>query len=339
MFEKKWNISPEEIEDKEVSDKYRIMQKDADSKMRQRTKGFELYTRISHMQNIYDHTAKDSFSEGSTQAIKRKIRSETIQRVPDGEIKTQFDKNSIEQVQIEYIFKNKVLHSEYDGKDMLKNLTRAFNASYDYGYACVRTGFEKDLDGDVRISFKHIQWADVLPAPDCDFIEEAEWYMIREYVSRTQLKELIDCDTGELKPEHSSYEEKTVKYLLENEYVDAGENRSRKMADTKKAVFKTESVETWTLYWRGMDEFVTFVPSVNAVLRRTKNYDPRGDLPLHFLILEPDPEFPLGVSSVMYTLGQQQYADAFQTVSYQTLLLAAQPPLMGLVILLLQRLR
>ena len=96
-----------------------------------------------------------------------------------------------------------------------------------------------------------------------------------------------------------------------------------------KGITKNESVEIRTLYRKGDDEFVTWVPSCQAILRIVKNEDPRKDVPVHFLILEPDPEFPLGCSSVMWTIAQQQFADAFQTSAYQTLLLATKPPIMA----------
>ena len=321
----RWDIKPEDIRDSCVADKYRAMLRRAKAQMDLRTKGHGYFTKIAHMQNLYD-TRDGQFSEGTTQAIKRKIRSETIQRVPDGELVTQFDKNSIEQAEIDFIFQNKVLTSEYDGKDMLKNLWRTFDASYDYGYGCVRTGFEKDLDGDIRVTYKLIQWNDVLPAPDCDYIEEAEWYLIREYISYSELKNLINYETDTIKDK--TYNEKTVKYLIDNHAPTAPDVRSTPLADKKNGVVKNDSVEVYTLYKRGMKTFKTFVPSVSAVLREVDNYDPRKDVPLHFLILEPDPEFPLGCSSIMYTLAQQQFADAFQTSAYQQLLLSTNPPLM-----------
>lgn len=321
----RWDIKAEDIRDACVADKYRSMLRRAKAQMDLRTKGHSYFTKIAHMQNLYD-TRDGQFSEGTTQAIKRKIRSETIQRVPDGELLTQFDKNSIEQAEIDFIFQNKVLTSEYDGKDMLKNLWRTFDASYDYGYGCVRTGFEKDLDGDIRITYKLIQWNDVLPAPDCDYIEEAEWYLIREYISYSELKNLINYETDAIKDK--TYNEQTVKYLLDNRTPTAPDVRSMPLADKKNGVVKTDSVEVYTLYKRGAKTFKTFVPSVSAVLREVDNYDPRKDVPLHFLILEPDPEFPLGCSSIMYTLAQQQFADAFQTSAYQQLLLSTNPPLM-----------
>lgn len=324
---KKWGVRLADIKDDAVGEKIDEMFDDAKSVMQQRTADFPIFQRISHNQSLYEKNKDTQFSEGSTQAIKRKIRAQTLQRVPDGELVTQFDKNSIEQVEVDYLFKNKILTSEFDGKDMLKNLWRTFNAAYDYGFACVRTGFEKDLDGDVRVSYKLIQWNDVFPSPDCDFIEEAEWYVIREYISISEIRALMDPDTGQAKD--PTYVSEVLQFLDDYDPEDGQEYNSIPLADKKHGVTKIESVEVRTLYRRGDKEFFTYVPGINAVLRKVKNEDPRRDIPLHFLILEPDPEFPLGASSAMWTVSQQQYADAFQTSSYQTLLLATQPPIMA----------
>jgi len=325
----KWpEITADSIRDDETAKIFNDKYRRAKMTQEQRTRHHEAFSRISHMQNLYDRK-EDIFSEGSTQAIKRKLRQQTIQRVPDGELVTQYDKNSIEQVEIEYIFNNKVLTSEYDGKNMLKNLMRTFNNSYDYGYGAVRTGFEKDADGDIRISYKQIQWNNILPAPDCDFIEEAEWYIERDYVSRSFLESLIDWKTEGEPIKDSSFNEDVVKFIIDHKIKDASLIDSRPLADRRNFVTPFESIETWTLYKRGWHEFKTFVPSLNAVLRTVPNYDPRKDVPIHFMILEPDPEFPLGCSCVMWTMAQQQFADAFQTVAYDELLLAVNPPLMG----------
>ena len=310
-----------------VGEKIDEMYNRSKAQMNVRTNMFKLFTRLAHNQSLYTKGANDVYSEGTTQALKRKIRAQTLQRVPDGEITTQFDKNSIEQVETEFIFDNKVLTSEYDGKDMLKNLWRAFNTAYDYGFACVRTGFEKDLHGDVRISWKEVRWNDIYPAPDADFIEEAEWYVVREYISQSDIKALIDWDTETVKDK--TYQEDVVKFLCDWNPKDGEEYNSIPMSDDMKGITKIESIEIRTLYRKGDDEFVTWVPSCQAVLRIVKNEDPRRDVPIHFLILEPDPEFPLGCSSVMWTIAQQQFADAFQTSAYQTLLLATKPPIMA----------
>ena len=324
----RFDIEQSEIKDDTgLGDMIQEMYNRSKATMDLRTNDFKMFTMISHNQSLYESgRAKTTFSEGTTQALKRKIRAQTLQRVPDGDISTQFDKNSIEQVETEFLFRNKVLTSEFDGRDMLKNLWRAFNAAYDYGFACVRTGFERDLDGDPRVSWTQIGWNDVYPAPDCDFIEEAEWYVIREYVSQAEIQALVD-DDGEVKDR--TYFADTVRFLYDWKPSEGPEYNSTPLADDVKGVTKVESFEIMTLYRRGDPEFYTWVPSCQAMLRCVRNEDPRKDVPIHFLILEPDPEFPLGCSSVMWTLAQQQFADAFQTSAYQTLLLATKPPIMA----------
>lgn len=290
-----------------------------------RTTGFDFFAKIAKNMTLFEKARKDEWSEGSTQMIMRKIRSQTLQRVPDGEIVTPFEKNTIEQTVIDFLFKHKVLTSEYDGKDMMKNLWKTFDNSYTYGMGCVRTGFEKDLDGDPRVSYTLIPYGDVIPSPDCKSIEEADWYIIREYIPLSSLKTMIDWETGSVSD--PTYDEKVVRYIVENEIKDGAGPESMELADKKKGVSFTKSVEVRTYYCRGADEFITYVPSINAVLRKVPNYDPRKDVPIHFLILEPDPEFPYGCSSVMWTMAQQQFADAFQSTAYQTLLLSLKPPL------------
>lgn len=319
-------IDLDEIEtvDKETAAKLDKKWKDGLAMHQQRVAGFEFFTRVAHNMSLFEMKKSDSFSEGSTQTIKRKIRAQTIQRTPDGEIVTPYDKNSIEQTTVDYLFKHKILTSEFDGKDMMKQLWKTFNSAYDYGFGCVRTGFERDADGDPRISYTLIPYNDVIPSPDCKCIEEADWYIIREWIPNSSLKELLNEDGT---CSDSTYDADVIRYIVENELKDGIEYDSIPIADKKKGVSRNHSTEVRTYYCKGADEFITYVPGVNAVLRKVKNYDPRKEVPIHFLILEPDPEFPYGCSSIMWTIAQQQYADAFQSTAYQTLLLALKPPM------------
>lgn len=292
----------------------------------QRTKDFKLYAQIAHMENLYDDE-DIIFSEGSTQALERKMRAQSLQRVPDGELITQYDKNSIEQIEMEYIFEHKILRSEYSGKSMYKNLWKSFDNAYVYGFACVRTGFEKDSRGDVRISYNHIPYNHVFPNPDCDDIAEAEWYIVEEMLSKAYLEGLFDKND---KLTDSTWNEDAIRYILKEESFDpSDQTRPDNLEDNKRGVFKLESIKVRTLYRRGDSEFVMYAPKLQLILRTTKNYDPRLETPLHFMILEPNPEFPLGCSSVRWTLSHQQYADAFMSSSYNALLLATDPPLQG----------
>lgn len=328
--DKRWNIEKESLKSVKVCKTMAQFQL-AKSQMRLRTSNHELYGLIAKNKSIHEYygTGKRSkqksyFSEGSTQYILRKTLADTIQRVPDGELETQYDKNSKEHIWLQYLFDNKVMTSEFEGIDMMSNLTNAFKMSFIYAFAPVRTGFEKDCDGDVRIGFNLENWADVFINPDCKDIRRPEVVYFRQYMSRDDVEGLID-ENGDVYD--STYNADTIKYILDEDMFTARHAESEKLADQLKGSTSIASVTLITEYRRGSDEFVTFVPEIEAEFRRVPNYDPRKGIPWNFLVLEPDPDFPLGVSQVEFLLADQQFNDLFQTSAYKNLLLAMEPPI------------
>ncbi len=328
--EKRWNIKKESLESADVCKTMARFQV-AQGQMRLRTSNHELYGLIAKNKSIHEYFGgkrvkqKKYFSEGSTQYILRKTLADTIQRVPDGELETQYDKASKEHIFTRYIFENKVISSEYEGIDMMSNLTNAFKMSFIYAFAPVRTGFEKDCDGDVRIGFNLENWADVFINPDCKDIRRPEVVYFRQYMTRDDVKGLLTEDGSVV---DSTYNADTIKYILDENMFTARHAESEQLADKLKGSTSISSVTLITEYRRGASEFVTFVPELNAVFRRVPNYDPRKGIPWNFLVLEPDPDFPLGVSQVEFLLADQQFNDLFQTSAYKNLLLAMEPPIM-----------
>lgn len=328
--EKRWNIKKESLESADVCKTMARFQV-AQGQMRLRTSNHELYGLVAKNKSIHEYFGgkrvkqKKYFSEGSTQYILRKTLADTIQRVPDGELETQYDKASKEHIFTRYIFDNKVISSEYEGIDMMSNLTNAFKMSFIYAFAPVRTGFEKDCDGDVRIGFNLENWADVFINPDCKDIRRPEVVYFRQYMTRDDVKGLLTEDGSVV---DSTYNADTIKYILDEDMFTARHAESEQLADKLKGSTSISSVTLITEYRRGASEFVTFVPELNAVFRRVPNYDPRKGIPWNFLVLEPDPDFPLGVSQVEFLLADQQFNDLFQTSAYKNLLLAMEPPIM-----------
>ena len=324
----KWNIDVEKIKDKRLS-KVETRYDQARSQMMQRTYHHELYGLLAKNKSIHQWSTKKGqskyFSEGSTQYILRKVLADTIQRMPDGELTTQYDKATWQHVITQYLFENKVMWSEYEGIDMLSNFTNTFKMSFIYAFAPVRTGFERDVDGDIRISYNLENWADVFVDRDCRDIRRPTVVYHRSYLSKDQVEELLNED-GSVKD--SSYCEDTIKYILDHDMFGAKQWESEKLSDKMKNSTALQSIELVTEYKRGAAEFVTFVPGLNVPLRKVKNYDPRKGLPWNFFVLEPDPDFPLGVSQVEFLLSDQQFNDLFQTSAYKNLLLAMEPPIM-----------
>ena len=137
---KRWSIDKDKLKSKEVT-KMRARYDAAKSQMSKRTQHHELYGLLAKNKSIHEWSIKRGntkyFSEGSTQYILRKVLADTVQRVPDGELTTQYDKATKEHVFLQYLFENKVMVSEIEGMDMMSNLTKAFKMSFIYAFAFV----------------------------------------------------------------------------------------------------------------------------------------------------------------------------------------------------------
>lgn len=325
---KRWNIDKDKLVTKEIS-KMRARYDAARSQMMRRTNHHDLYGLLAKNKSIHEWSSVGRrtkyFSEGSTQYILRKVLANTIQRVPDGELTTQYDHASKEHIFLQYIFENKVMTSEIDGIDMMSNLTKAFKMSFIYAFAPVRTGFERDYDDDARIKFSLEQWSDVFVNPDCVDICRPTVVYHRHYMNKDDVLALLDDDGNII---DNTYKEDVVRCIIDEDMFTSKDFQSEAMADKMKGSTSIQSLMLITEYRRGADEFVTFVPSLNAEFRRVPNYDPRKGIPWNFLVLEPDMDFPLGVSQVEFLLADQQFNDLFQTSAYKNLLLAMEPPIM-----------
>lgn len=328
MANKRWNIDKDKLKSPEIA-KMKARFDAAKSQMARRTYHHELYGLLAKNKSIHEWSVKRGntkyFSEGSTQYILRKVLADTIQRVPDGELTTQHDKASKEHIFLQYLFDNKVMSSEIEGVDMLANLVKTFKMSFIYAFAPVRTGFERDYDDDARIKYSLEQWSDVFVNPDCTDICRPEVVYHRSYMTKDDVLALIDEDGNVY---DSTYNADVVKCIIDEDMFSAKEYDSETMADKMKGSTSLQSVMLITEYRRGAKEFVTFVPALNAEFRRVPNYDPRKGIPWNFLVLEPDADFPIGVSQVEFLLADQQFNDLFQTSAYKNLLLAMEPPIM-----------
>lgn len=326
--EKRWNVDKGKLRSSEVA-KMHARYDAAKSQMQRRTYHHELYGLLAKNKSIHEWSVKRGntkyFSEGSTQYILRKVLADTIQRVPDGELVTQYDQASVEHILLEYLFENKIMVSEIEGIDMMANLTKAFKMSFVYAFAPVRTGFEEDFDGDARVKFSLEQWSDVFINPDCTDICRPEVVYHRSYMTKDDVLALLD---GEGNVKDPTYNEDAVHCVIDEDMFSGKQWESEAMADKMKGSTALQSLELITEYRRGAKEFTTFCPALNCEWRKVPNYDPRRGIPWNFLVLEPDMDFPIGVSQVEFLLADQQFNDLFQTSAYKNLLLAMEPPIM-----------
>lgn len=325
MTDSKWGVKLDDIKDVAGYNKLDKRWQAGWSKLVQRTALHEMYSRVAHNLSLFHKQRKDMWSEGSTQRAMRKARAQSLQRVPDGDLWHQYDVNSIEAAEIEFIWKHVIIEDDTPGKDMLKTLWRAFNQSWIYGPGILRTDFVGCPRKQIKIEYTLLGWRDVVPDPDCKHIEEAEWYIIREWISKSELENLLNEEGSVI---DSTWNEDVIHYVLENETKSGIWTDSQKLTDKEKGITPIESVEIRTMYRKGDSEFVTWCVPLNAPIRTVPNYDPWLDVPVHTLVLDPDPEYPLGASSVFWTMTEQQFLDALHSISGQVLLESFEPPLL-----------
>lgn len=303
--------------------------KAAEQQMKSRTAHHELYGLLAKNKSIHEWNVKKGktkqFSEGSTQYILRKTLSDTIQRLPDGEIETNYDKATWESIIINHLFEHEIMYEYRDGIDMMSNLTNTFKMAFIYAFAPVRTGFDRDAHGETYVTYNLEQWSDVFINPDCKDIRNPTVVYFRQYMTEDDVRGLLTED-GEVRD--PSYERDTLRYIVDHKLWTAKAWESEPLADKLKGATSTRSIELITEYRKGDSEFVTYVPAIKAKFRTVKNWDPDKGIPWNFFVLETDPDFPIGLSQVEFLLADQQFNDLFQTSAYKNLLLAMEPPIM-----------
>lgn len=325
MTDMKWGVKLDDIKDPMGYSKFDQRWQAGWSILVQRTALHEIYSRIAHNLSLFHKKRKDMWSEGSTQRAMRKARAQSLQRVPDGDLWHQYDENSLEAAWCEFLWNHVIVEDDTPGRDMLKTLWRTFNQSWIYGPGIVRTDFVKCPRKQIKMEYTLLGWRDVIPAPDCKYFEESPWYIVREWISRSDMENLMDSEGNVF---DSTWNEDAIHYLVENRTKSGIWSDSQKLSDKEKGVTPIESVEIRTMYRRGDKEFHTWCPAISAKIRTVPNYDPWLDVPVHVLVLDPDPEYPMGASSVFWTMTEQQFLDALHSVSGQSLLVSLEPPLL-----------
>lgn len=321
----KWGVDLNSLRDDEGFNKLDQRWQMGWAQLVKRTHLHDVYSRIANNLSLFHKQRKDMWSEGSTQKALRKGRAQSLQRVPDGDLWHQYDKNSLQGAWVEFLWDHVIINDDTPGKDMLKTLWRTFTQSWIYGPGFVRTDFVKCHRKQIKPEYTLLGWRDVIADPDCDYIEESEWYIIREWISKSELEALLDSEGNVI---DSTWNEDAIHYILENGTKSGMWWDAQKLADKDKGVTPVESVEIRTMYRKGDTEFVTWCVPMAAKLRTVPNYDPWLDIPVHCLILDPNPEYPMGASSVFWTMTEQQFLDAVHSVSGQSLLLSLEPPML-----------
>lgn len=241
-----------------------------------------------------------NISSGETAGLIRRIARNLVQNTPNVEVLSKFDDDSPYGIFARYVLTSKIIGSDLYSNDMQQNLFASTKGALTKGFDCVIPLLQQLPDRSWYIKYDTIHYRDVFPEPGAKDIRQATEVFIRRYLTKGEVKQLIDNNTAGW--DHAALREllKTPEPSREMQSVDY---------ETKKRHQIPTGYEIITLYTNSGDPFLTFSASTKMLLRVEKNKHPLKEHPVHFLVLEKDDQQPLGVSQVELLVGRQDFQD------------------------------
>ena len=258
------------------------------------------YEMLADNQVISPKPDLPNISSGETAGMIRRIARNVVQNTPNVEVISKFDDDQERGVITRAILGEKVIGSDTYGNDMQQNLFSSTVTSLTVGFDCVLPVLLQDGAGSWYIKYDVIHYRDVYPEPGAKDVRQANQVFVRRWLTLGDVKSLV-------RNQVSGWDIAALKELLKSA-PSAREASSAAQQDRKhKRIPDGYDVITW--YSNSGDPFLTFSGTHKLLLRIEKNKHPRSEHPVHFLVMEKDPQQPLGKSQVDLLLGRQEFQD------------------------------
>ena len=265
-----------------------------------RCTGFEKLEMLADNEVISPKDDLPNVSSGETAGIVRRMARNLVQNTPNVEVVSKFDDDSPHGIFARYILKSKIIGSDTYSNDMQQNLFASTKTGLTIGFDCVVPCLVQDYSKAWHIKYDTIHHRDVFPEPGSKDVRDATEVYVRRYLTRGEVMALI-------RNEPAGWDVAALRELIsKNPTPPPRDRQSNSQADNKRKVI-AEGYEIVTRYVAGGDNFVTFSPSTQLLLRVEKNKDPLKRHPVLFLVLEKDSQHPLGKSQVELLLGRQEF--------------------------------
>ena len=239
-------------------------------------------------------------SSGETAGMVRRIARNVVQNTPNVEVISKFDDDSAEGVFVRHMLLEKIIGSDNYSNDMQQNLFASTISSCTLGFDCVVPVLLQHPAGDWYIKYDTIHYRDVFPEPGVKDVRQSQEVFIRRYLTKGDIRALIQAQT-------QGWDIPALRRLAETR--PPARDRASNPHQSMKHHSTPDGYEIVTWYSASGDPFLTFSPSTGILLRIEKNKHPDHAHPVHFLILEKDPQQPFGKSLVELLLGRQEFQD------------------------------
>ena len=239
-------------------------------------------------------------SSGEIAGIVRRTARNVVQHTPNVEIINQFDDDSAKGILAMHVLKAKIIGEELYSNEMQQSLFASTMSAFTLGFDAVVPVLTQAADRSWKMEYDPIHYRDVFPEPGAKDARKSSTVFIRRYLTKGDVVRLIRNNVA-------GWDIAALKTLLRSD-PPARQLESVSAQDKKHKVIPA-GYEIVTWYSDSGAPFLTFSATTKLLLRIEVNKDPLKRHPVHLLVLEKDPQQPLGKSQIALVFGRQEFQD------------------------------
>lgn len=239
-------------------------------------------------------------SSGEIAGMVRRVARNVVQHAPNVEVICEFDDDGPKGILARHILKSKVIGDAETSNEMQQNLFASVMSSFTLGFDAVVPVLKQLADGSWEMKYDSLHYRDVFPEPGVKDVRNAPEVFVRRYLTIGEVNRLI-------RTPQAGWDVAALKALAKNG-PPPRQQESAAHQDKKHHTIP-DGYELVTWYSDSGDPFLTFDARSKMLLRIEQNKDPLKRHPVHFLVLEKDPQQPLGKSQIALVFGRQEFQD------------------------------
>ena len=261
-------------------------------------------------------------SSGEAAGIVRRMARNLVQHVPNLEVTSQYDDESMHGILARHILLTKIVGSDQYSNDMQQNLFASTKTAITLGFDCVLPCLVQQADNSWIMKYDTIHYRDVFPEPGATDVRQANDVFVRRYLTKGDIQQLI-------RDQVAGWDHAALRAMLKLQpSTPPREDQSNALQDKKRRMHAS-GYEIITYYSNTGEPFLTFEGRSKLLLRIEKNKHPLKWHPVFFLVLEKDSQQPLGKSQVELIYGRQEFQDLLHNGAMKMYYRNINPPLLG----------
>lgn len=266
----------------------------------QRVENYWKYETMADAEVVSTKPDLPNVSSGEIAGMVRRVARNVVQNHPNVEVVCEFDDDSAKGILARWVLKSKIIGEDLNSNEMQQNLFASVMSAFTLGFDAVVPVLTQKADRTWAMEYDAIHYRDVFPEPGVKDARKSPVFFVRRYLTKGELMQLI-------RRQPTGWDIPALKTLAKSSPPPRQAESVSHQDKKHKVIPAGYEIITW--YSTSGDPFLTFDARHKLLLRIEKNKDPLQRHPVHLLILEKDPQQPLGKSQISLVFGRQEFQD------------------------------